>query len=283
MRHSEHETAEKLFRIIAEHKDAHQQQEMERYARAELAAACIRAMATDFSLVKTTSNEPSEYAGVSEQPQNEFRHFRVSNPLCIPPIYGIPGWPKEMAQFEIEAGPPDVFELADLRCKPGYIFNPDGTLDERGVERQRTDEEQAELRWIQSLRVYFRLNDSLRGSRMAIYNQTMLQGQAAAMFTDATAEDDPKWAIIQFVSLGQLAEFVIAQSEINERGYIRHTSCTFQAEWVEWSLAKILRSSERYERRRGLFYLHTDLGSRARQAWRNWEDIRGGQAEGSAK
>jgi hypothetical protein len=85
---------------------------------------------------------------VAEHEEHKDREFAVSNPMCIPPIYGIPGWPAEFVQFEIETGPLDVFELDDLRVKPGYVFDQKGRVKERSDEQQMDDEQQAETRWM---------------------------------------------------------------------------------------------------------------------------------------
>ena len=110
----------------------------------------------------------------------------------------------------------------------------------------------------------------LVGTANALFNQTMAQGQAAAMFTDASLEttSGAGWAICQFVSLGHLAEFVCSHSVI-QRGDIKQTCCVFQPEWMEGSLAQILRCSERAAYRYALVSHPANLGSRARQSWRN--------------
>lgn len=275
LRKTEREEAEKLCKIIDNDQNSDPEREKQDYARAQIAIACVSVMADSLAL-KLSNNDPdSVYEGVAEHEEHKDREFAVSNPMCIPPIYGIPGWPAEFVQFEIETGPLDVFELDDLRVKPGYVFDQKGRVKERSDEQQMDDEQRAETRWMQALRVYYKPEGGLVGTANALFNQTMAQGQAAAMFTDASLEttSGAGWAICQFVSLGHLAEFVCSHSVI-QRGDIKQTCCVFQPEWMEGSLAQILRCSERAAYRYALVSHPANLGSRARQSWRNWEDVR---------
>jgi hypothetical protein len=113
-----------------------------------------------------------------------------------------------------------------------------------------------------------------------------IAGRAAAKFTNAaepdsaiTQSDDPtkrgkfKWAMFHFVSLGQLAKLLCANSVI-EKGRIKQTNWVFQSKYTEWSLAQILRRWQRHYERWSLVLMYANLVSRARQGLWNWEDAR---------
>ena len=209
------------------------------------------------SIKLAEDDEDSPYLNVANRAENRKREFSISNPMCIPPICGIPEWRAEFAQFEIEAGPLDVYELDDLRVKPNYVFDKNGRVKELTEEEVLVNDREAETQWIKSLRVYYKAEGGIVGTDNAIFNQAMMQGQAAAMFTNAipkeaakqkTEEEKQKTAtaaipqkiptstaelaILQFATLGHLAEFVCSQSVI-ERGDIKQTRCTFLPEWID--------------------------------------------------
>lgn len=120
---AEREEAEKLCHVMEENNDADPETEKYRLARAQLAIACLSVIADSFTVKRSNDDTESLHLQLADREENPHREFAIPNPKCISPIYGIPHWPAEFVQFDMEAGPLDAFELNDLQVNAGYVFN----------------------------------------------------------------------------------------------------------------------------------------------------------------
>ena len=123
MTKAEHEDADRLCKIIDENNDANLETAARRYARAQLAIALLTVMADSLSIKLAEHDPNSPHLVLADRDDNRNRELAISNTKYIPPIFGIPEWPAEFVQFDVEAGPSDVFALQDLRVKPSYAFD----------------------------------------------------------------------------------------------------------------------------------------------------------------